>query len=212
MVLKDSSDLANKHHAVSASAAWDLMNVMNVDGKDYKFIEGFDEHYAVDKDGNVYSLYVNVRTREACIPHYRVKKLAPSVAPNGYLRVRLAKDFNRTHKLARVHRLVAEAFIPNPENKPFINHKDGNKQNNHADNLEWVTQKENIHHAIEMGTFKIIKPDKRTAQFTLDGRLVCVYKSATEAAKINDYRSYKISTAARKGWKYKGFFWKYVDQ
>lgn len=61
----------------------------------------------------------------------------------GYLQVKLGK-YSKTHP---VHRLVAECYIPNPENKPQVNHKDGNKQNNHYSNLEWVTIKENINHS-----------------------------------------------------------------
>ena len=67
--------------------------------------------------------------------------------PNGkgYLRVSIGK------KLMFVHRLVAERYVPNPDKKPQVNHKDGNKLNNHANNLEWVTNYENRQHAVKNG-------------------------------------------------------------
>ena len=71
---------------------------------------------------------------------------------DGYLQVQLYKNGIRSHK--RVHRLVAEAFIPNPNNKPEVNHKDGNKHNNSVDNLEWVDKSENMKHAFRTGLCK----------------------------------------------------------
>ena len=73
------------------------------------------------------------------------KILRPTIVSTGYAHVRLQK--NAFEKDKKVHRLVAEAFIPNPENKPQVNHKDGVRANNNVDNLEWVTNRENNIHA-----------------------------------------------------------------
>jgi predicted XRE-type DNA-binding protein len=72
------------------------------------------------------------------------------VGSTGYYMVHL-NDKNGNSKLRRVHRLLAKTFIPNPENKKYVNHKDGNKLNNNLDNLEWVTMHENNTHAFENG-------------------------------------------------------------
>ena len=76
----------------------------------------------------------------------------------GYGIVGLCKGGKVTYKT--VHRLVAEAFIPNPESKPQVNHKDGNKQNNRVDNLEWSTGSENIRHADKTGLRQVCRGDK----------------------------------------------------
>lgn len=73
---------------------------------------------------------------------------------NGYFVTTLHKD--KVRKTMKVHRLVAMAFIPNPENKPQVNHKDGNKLNNHLDNLEWCTAKENTIHARDNNLLSIV--------------------------------------------------------
>lgn len=78
-----------------------------------------------------------------------------------YLQVDL---FNKNQKTYRVHRLVAETFIPNPNNLPQVNHKDGNKQNNRVDNLEWITNYDNIQHAVKNGFFKRNKGSSRKAE------------------------------------------------
>ena len=93
-----------------------------------KDIKNFEEEYAVYEDGRVWS-------------HKRQMFLIPRDNGSGYLQVMLYKDGK--HKNFRVHRLVAEAFIPNPNNLPYINHKDEDKHNNSIDNLEWCDRKYN---------------------------------------------------------------------
>lgn len=101
-------------------------------GKEYfTAIDGFDGKYLISTWGRVYSFNSN-------------KFLIGEINEKGYCRVTLSK--NGKHKHYKVHRLVAEAFIPNPYNKPQVNHKDGNKLNNSIANLEWVTNQENQDH------------------------------------------------------------------
>ena len=80
------------------------------------------------------------------------------VLNDGYYSIGLRKDGKRFK--AKIHRLIAQAFIPNPENKPFVNHIDGNKQNNCIENLEWVTGSENVRHAWQIGLNKSQKGSK----------------------------------------------------
>ena len=95
-------------------------------------IEGF-EGYFVSNFGRI----INRKGHELC----------PYESHKGYLKVGLAYPGGKSHtRKKRVHRLVAQAFIPNPDNLPEVNHKDLNKQNNRVDNLEWVTGEENRRH------------------------------------------------------------------
>jgi hypothetical protein len=106
-------------------------------------IIGFDGLYEVSEDGVVYSLkrFVGYSKQEII--------LKPEVTKFGYYRVVLCCN-GKTHKKS-VHRLVAEAFLPNPGDKPQVNHKDGNKLNNNVSNLEWCTASENSRHAWDTG-------------------------------------------------------------
>jgi len=76
------------------------------------------------------------------------KPIKQSMIRNGYMKLLLCKD-NKT-KTVMVHRLVALAFVENPENKAEVNHKDGNKKNNSVDNLEWMTRSENLKHRYQV--------------------------------------------------------------
>lgn len=113
----------------------------------WKDINGYEGYYQISNKGNVRSLdrFDGVHDRQETI-------LKPNLKQNGYLQVGLRK--HSTRKWIGVHRLVAIHFIENPDNKPQVNHIDGNKQNNNVENLEWVTAKENQNHATRIGLRK----------------------------------------------------------
>lgn len=101
--------------------------------------------YKVDRNGNVYGK--------------NGKPLKPSKNPRGYEIVNLMVNGNRIG--VAVHTLVAATFVPNPEEKPQVNHIDGDKSNNHADNLEWSTESENMLHAVYVLGFSPSEKQRR---------------------------------------------------
>lgn len=97
-----------------------------------KSIKGYEGLFEIDSNGDIFSLVTGIKRK-------------PVDHCTGYNTIGLHR--NGKHKTYRWHRLVAEAFVPNPDKKSEVNHKDGNKKNNTPDNLEWCTRKENAEHA-----------------------------------------------------------------
>lgn len=155
----------------------------------WKPIPGFEGYYEASNLGRIRSIYRYKRV------------LKPMISNTGYERVDLFK--NRRRKQYSVHRLVAITFIDNPDNKPFVNHRDENKINNCADNLEWVTHIENCRYgtAIKRRTQHLNYSKRRInnarqieacskpiAQYTKDGVFVRNWKSASECARENGWQ------------------------
>ena len=112
----------------------------------WKDIKGYEGKYQISSYGRVKSLKRKTRTNYP-VPE-RFLNTTTRLTKDGYCRVTLIGEHGRgdAHDY-RVHRLVAQAFIPNPENKATVNHIDGDKTNNHVENLEWNTREENMQHA-----------------------------------------------------------------
>jgi len=108
-------------------------------------IKGFEGMYEVYEDGDIKSIKRKVLAINGSLNSRGGRILSPADNGNGYKFVQLWKE-NKPYR-RYVHVLVAEAFIPNPNNKPHVNHKDTNKANNHVNNLEWVTDNENMIHS-----------------------------------------------------------------
>ena len=154
---------------------------------EWRNIPSCDERYYVSSDGRV--LGAN-------------GLLKPVRGKDGYLRCNIAQDGK--FRLWLVHRLVAEAFIPNPDNKPEVNHIDGDKANNNVSNLEWVTREENIRHA-----HKVLR--KMGDKPVLNADTGDIYTSLTEAADaVGLSGAGLISEAIKRNGKAGGFRWKFL--
>ena len=109
----------------------------------WKDVIGYEKYFMISNFGDVWSKRTNII-------------LVPTATKAGYntISTRLFGRWGGA-KVIRIHRMVAEAFIKNPENKPYVNHLDGNKKNNNVCNLEWCTAKENSIHAYKTGLAKV---------------------------------------------------------
>lgn len=148
----------------------------------FKDIQGLEGQYQISNLGNVKSLKRN-------------KLLKPDVADKGYKRVSLSNDGKVTRYL--IHRLVAEAFIDNPDNKPFINHKDNNPRNNHVSNLEWCTHSENMIHAHKQDRLANITASKAAIPVN-QYRHEHIYKDRLKERFIKYYPTSKLDQTGRK--------------
>ena len=161
--------------------------MLEVNMEEWKDIIGYEGLYEV-------STYGRVRSKGKIINPW---------IQHGYKSVGLWK--NKKCKKHRVHRLVAMAFIPNPNNYPQINHKDEDKSNNNVKNLEWCTQSYNNSYGNRckkmLQTYnqnKTSNAEKEVVQKLLDGTIIAVYKSLSEASRITGLSIWNLSSVCNK--------------
>ena len=186
----------------------------------WRDIKGYEGYYQVSNLGKVRSLDRYIVNKKGERKHFTEKYLA-QVSRRDYLGVTLSK--NNKSKMFSTHILVAETFIPNPENKPEINHIDGNKQNNKVDNLEWCTRSENELHAYKNGLAnpsdrqkqaakKYAKENysKKVVQYSLNGEFIKEWNSMHDVWRELGIRPSYICRCC-KGLRRQtcGYIWKY---
>ena len=145
-----------------------------------------------------------------------MKELKKQSKRHGYLGVALLKNNKHYHKL--IHRLVAQAFIPNPDNKPQVNHIDENKANNHVSNLEWTTAKENCNYGarnerVSKSKKGLNHPRARAVVgFKINDCEIKYYKYMRECEKDGFHHSTISECCKGKLKSYKGYKWYYADE
>lgn len=179
---------------------------MKEEWRDIKDYEGL---YRISNLGRVKSLNYKGTGREGILKLFKNKY--------GYLYVCLSK--NGVHKYFRVHRLVAQAFIPNPNNLPQVNHKDENCINNCVDNLEWCTQEYNNNYGTHNEKIRRTKykkyngnTSKKVFQYDLKNNLINIFPSGKEVQRQLGFDQSTISACCLgKRKSYKGFIWRYKE-
>lgn len=159
----------------------------------WKAVIGWEGLYEVSNFGRIKALKKDVIRKNGCIQKYPERLMSTKpMKHTGYVMVDFSKNGTKLHQL--VHRLVAEAFIPNPENKPCINHKDYVRYNNYVKNLEWCTHQENMYHSTQ-------KPDRVFSKPMLGirGKLHMHSKPVTaykDGVKIGQFESMRLAGEA----------------
>lgn len=161
----------------------------------WKDVPGYEGVYKVSNKGRLYSLK-------------RFKVLKPYTNKCGYKMIMLQR--NKVSHYTSIHRLVASAFLPNPNSLPQVNHKDENPSNNNVENLEWCTAKYNINYGNR--NRKVSDKALHISQYTKDNKFVAEYPSISyivEAFGYNESPLYKCCQGTRKS--AYGYIWKYTN-
>ena len=171
----------------------------------WKPVVGYERYYEVSNKGNVrsvtryvFSIKGKRKTRKVCGSEKK-----PKINHSGYYQTTLSKQGKS--ETVVIHRIVAEAFIPNPCSKPQVNHIDGDKLNNCVENLEWATSFENMSHAVNVLNRLVIP----VSQYDLEGNFIARFNSIKEAGESTGTPRCSISNVLHgRRKKANGFKWK----
>ena len=182
----------------------------------WKDIDGYEGKYQVSTNGRVRSIdrYVIDKKGHSVFRNGCIMK--PYYTKTGYQFIRIGV-FNEKHRDAYIHRLVAEAFLPNPDNLPEVNHKNEIKDDNHLENLEWCSRLYNARY----GTIRKRQSETRKdisirpiVQRDLDGRLLAIYRTPGEAYRqtgIDSSAIIKVCKGRERFITAGGFLWSFAD-
>lgn len=173
-----------------------------------KYVYEDEEFYPVPRGKGYYFISKTGKVLSLMRPRFP-KILKPSINGNGYYMFGMFSGKDRINE--NVHRALCEVFLPNPNNLPHLNHKDGCKTNNDLSNLEWCTPKQNTNHAVENGLMTYEHCSVIVSSYTINGSLIKTYPSLHEAGREVGNAAANIHAAIRKKSVASKQLWSYGD-
>ena len=177
--------------------------------EEWKDVLGYDAVYKISNTGRLIYPEQYVLDKRGVKQHFKEHELCPIIKRSGYKETTFRLNGKKVN--VKIHKLVALYFVPNPENKPYIDHIDGNKTNNNASNLRWVTPSENLHNP---NNKKYVRYVKTKPVYKLDDNynVIAKFDSVALAAIIMHCSMALIRNCCKKGnerYKGAGYHWKY---
>jgi len=172
---KDCINESNRNRSLSK---YEKLKIIDINGEIWKDIVGYEGIYMVSNFGRVKSLYRQQKNKSSLFTTF--EKLRKLYINEYYV---FNTGVTGSTKTIRVHRAIAQCFIPNPENKPCVNHIDGNKLNNSIENLEWVTFKENTVHGVQNGLIKVYGENSHWAKL-VESQVIDIYTSKESTREL----------------------------
>lgn len=170
----------------------------------WKAVNGYDGLYEISSHGRIRRPEHYGPNGHNGMNKYKEKLLKPFKTSTGYWQIGLCKDGRRNNKL--IHRLVAEAFIPNPYNYPEVNHIDEDKSNNRVENLQWSSVRHNRSHGSRLQ--RMVNSRKSYIEIYKDNDLIAIFPSQAKAAELIGTNGSAVSNAIKNGTQLKGFIWR----
>lgn len=178
--------------------------------EEWKDITGFEGLYQISSHGRVKSYPKTVKLGNGGMNYFPGRIMKPEVMKLGYIRAQL--NNNGVRKRVLVHILVASHFVENPQLGKEVNHKDGNKANNHFRNLEWLSKSENVKHSYDViGRKKAFHKKRAVNMISLSGIVIKTFPSINDAASKTGISTGNIHGACNGRYKFfKGYKWSYA--